>query len=94
LSIGQNGALPPTLFIIWRNKETYCLEKTITDWHMSPADERPGLGFAGCVHENSLKRFSPRPSDFSNQPTTLATRDVFRTPRFRRPHQRVGRFAA
>jgi len=57
-----------------------CLEKTIATCHMTVADERPGLGFAGCVHENSLKRFSPRLLRFSNKPTTLATRDVFESP--------------
>jgi hypothetical protein len=27
------------------------LEKDMANCHMTGADERPGLGFAGCVHE-------------------------------------------
>jgi hypothetical protein len=52
----------------------------------------PESGLAGCVHE-ILKRFSPRLFRFSKLTTTLATRDVLKTPRFRRPHPWAGRFA-
>jgi hypothetical protein len=64
------------LFIICRNKGFICLEKTTDACHMTAADERPGFGFAGCVHELHSNEFRPASSDFSNLPTTLATRDV------------------
>jgi hypothetical protein len=38
------------------------LEKTISACHMTRADERPGFGFAGCVHELHSNEFRPASS--------------------------------
>jgi len=51
LSIGRKGPSATTLFIIPRNKRVWRLEKDIAACHMTGADEGPGLGFAGRVHE-------------------------------------------
>jgi hypothetical protein len=67
LSIGANGTPETTLFIIRPNKGVRCLEKTIDACHMSRADERPGFGFAGCVHELHSNEF--RPASSVSQPS-------------------------
>mgnify|MGYP003693973991 CR=1 FL=1 len=53
---------------------------TSTSSYEPPADERPGLGFAGLRARNSLKQFRPPPPFLNAILTTLATRDVFRNP--------------
>jgi hypothetical protein len=47
-----------------------CLEKTTEHCHISRANERPDLGFAGCVHELLNTNFAPpiRFSEHDRQP--------------------------
>jgi hypothetical protein len=59
---------------------------------MTGTDEHPTSGLRAACTKLFKTNFAP-PLPFLKLTTTLATRDVFKNPRFRRSHQRAGRFA-
>jgi hypothetical protein len=65
-----------------------CLEKTIDPCHMGGTDEHPISGSRAACTKLFKTNFAP-PLPFLKLTTTLATRDVFKTPRFRRSHERT-----
>jgi hypothetical protein len=69
------------------------LEMAFGTCHISHADEGPGIRVRGLRARNSFETIFAPPLPFLQLPTTLATRDVLKTPRFRRPQPWDGRFA-
>jgi hypothetical protein len=59
---------------------------------MTGADERPDLGFAGCVHEAHLNEFRPAHPN-SKHHDNPGNAGCLLNPRYRRAHPRVGRLA-